>query len=81
MVLRDLHAVQFGLDPTAPIQASKLDWALCGVLLEMCTTIAEDLKACLDAEPPEDSATPAPKDKKSSSKRQKKLTGRYGCQV
>jgi hypothetical protein len=59
LLLRDLHAIQFELggddeeftstDPAlAPLQKSKLDWAHTQVLLQLCQTIAGDLKECMD---------------------------------
>ena len=59
LVLRDLNVMQFelgdgddvpqDLDPAIKhLLKSKLEWAHTQVLLPMCTTIAEDLRTCLD---------------------------------
>jgi hypothetical protein len=82
MVLRDLHVIQFGSqDPaSAHLRKSKLDWAHTQVVGQMCLTIVEDLKACLDAGQSEHSVTDA-KGKKPSSKRLKIVPARYVCHV
>jgi hypothetical protein len=82
MVLRDLHTIQFGSqDPaSAHLRMSKLEWAHTQVVIQMCLTIVEDLKACLDAGQSGDSVTHA-KGKKPSSKRPKIVPERYACCV
>lgn len=90
MVLRDLHVVQFeGGDASSSrpgssaghLQKSKLDWALYQVVVEMCLSISEDLKQCLEIQQTQKSATPPPKGKKPASKRKKTLHDMYGFQV
>jgi hypothetical protein len=82
MVLRDLHVVQFeSEDPaSAHLKRSKLEWAHTQVVVQMCLTIAEDLKSCLEADQSDCSMTPA-KGTKQSSKRPKIDPERYGCHV
>jgi hypothetical protein len=81
MVLQDLHVVQFDLQEAASahLKKSKLEWAHTQVLVQMCLTIVDDLKTCLEAGESHDSVTPSPKRKAPSSKRQKMLPDRYGC--
>jgi hypothetical protein len=73
MLLRDLHVVQFdSQDPaSAHLKMSKLEWAHTQVLVQMCLTIVNDLKGCLDEGQPEHPVTPPHKGRKPSSKRQK----------
>lgn len=83
MVLQDLHVIQFdSQDPaSAHLRKSKLEWAHAQVVVQMCLTIVEDLKACLEAGQSEHPVTPPPKGKNPSSKRQKIVHDRYGCQA
>lgn len=83
MVLHDLHVVQFDAqDPaSAHLRKSKLEWAHTQVVIQMCLTIIEDLKACLDAPQSDHSIAPDPKGKKPRSKRQKTVAERYDYQV
>jgi len=89
MLLQDLHIIQFECgdemtteDPASVhLKKSKLEWAHNQVLLEMCLTIAHDLKACLDADHPEDTVTDRVTEKRPPpSKQQKNLTKRYRFQ-
>jgi hypothetical protein len=85
LLLRDLHVVQFDVqDPTgAYLSKSKLEWAHTQVVLQMCTTLVDDLRECLDVGQSEDVATPPepPKGKKLASKRQKIAPNRCGSQI
>jgi hypothetical protein len=82
MLLRDLHVVQFdSQDPTSGhLSKSKLEWAHTQVVLQMCTTIVDDLRACLDVGQSDHAPTP-PKEKKLPSKRQKIAPDRYGYEI
>jgi hypothetical protein len=56
MILHDLHVSQFDLGEdsiilgpaNAHLHGTKLEWAHTQVLLQMCSTIEEKLKACMD---------------------------------
>jgi hypothetical protein len=59
LILHDIHTIQFELGESnedsadrdtalAPLKKSKLDWAHSQALLQMCITVAADLKECLE---------------------------------
>ena len=89
MVLHDLQVMQFDSaasdegsstqdSASGHLKSSKLEWAHNQVLVEMCLTIADDLKACLDGKHAEEAVTSHPQEKKPPSKRKKRMHDRSG---
>jgi hypothetical protein len=88
MVLHDLYTIQFelgeededsgDLDPAIKyLKKSKLEWAHTQALLQMCLTIAGDLRECLDGQSRvEESVGAIPEPREAASKRQKKVPAR-----
>jgi hypothetical protein len=83
MLLQDLHVVQFDVEDATSthLSKSKLEWAHTQVVLQMCITIVDDLRACLDVGQSENAAMPPPNGKELASKRQKIAPDRYGCEI